>query len=112
MLWVTITTVYSLFSSWISSSMRAVEIGRAPSRARRAAAPRPDRDAARDAQPLLLAADRLFPLWWSFLLTRPQRGARERPLDALLHLAPRQPFEQPTPKAILSKIDMGNGVGF
>src|SRR5712691_7980860 len=27
MLWVTITTVYSLFSSWISSSMRAVEIG-------------------------------------------------------------------------------------
>ncbi len=55
-----------------------------------------DRDAARDAQPLLLAAGQAVARLVQLVLGLvPQRGLRQRPLDAVVHLRARQFLEQP-----------------
>ena len=86
MLCVTITIVYSRLSSWIRSSMRAVEIG---SSAERGLVHQDhvglDGDRAGDAEPLLLAAGEAERVVLESVLDLvPERRAAQRALDALV----------------------------
>ena len=88
MLWVTMQMQYSLFNSSISSSILEVEIG---SRAERLVHQQHlwlDRDRARDAKALLLAARQAQAALVQLVLDLvPQGGTTQRLLDAGVHLA-------------------------
>src|SRR3978361_2261727 len=101
MLWVTMTIVYSAFSSWIRSSTAEVEIG---SREEHGSAissnSRPAARAAGDAEALLLATGEAHPrLVQSVLHLVPQVRTAQRLLDHVVRGGPREPLVvQPQPR--------------
>ena len=71
-----------------------------------------DRERARDAEPLLLAAREAERALFSRSLTSSHSAARfERVLDPVVEVV-LHPERRAVPKATLSKIDLGNGFGF
>ena len=94
MLWVTMTIVKRSRSSWISSSIFAVEIGSSAevgSSSRMISGPNGDR--ARDAQALLLAARERQGARVELVLDLvPQRRLAKRVLDPVVELRLRQPL--------------------